>query len=443
MKREIARYLMKEFQKKGADDVVVCLTEDTSSQIKFSNNLISATQDWRADDLSVFASIKKKLVTTSIKDFSKKAADDTIKDLIKFAKSVEPSKEYEGIADGPFKYNSIQDGYDKKIKDMDGGIVDLTRKGINIALENGAKRTAGVTETHINNVFLLTSNGVEAEEKATKVYFSIRSFMDKYASAHYVSNSRMLKDLRLKEAAENSALVAKKAKNPTTCRPGLYDVVFEPLPFANLVEQMGTCSSIFYVEAGLSCLSGKLGTKIADEQVNITDDGTLKGGMNSARFDAEGVPTKVNKVVEDGIFKTYLHNTSTAKRHDTVTTANAGIITPLPYNTVLKKGNYKKEELLQGVKRGLLVTNVWYTRFQNYETGDFSTIPRDAVFLIENGKIKHPVKDLRITENLINVFKNVAAIGNDPWQIRSWDMELPVITPATLVKNVRITKSVE
>ena len=67
----------------------------------------------------------------------------------------------------------------------------------------------------------------------------------------------------------------------------------------------------------------------------------------------------------------------------------------------LDAGDVSKDELFEDVKKGLYLTNTWYTRFQNYAKGDFSTIPRDGIFLIEKGKIKQSLKDLRISDNAL------------------------------------------
>ncbi len=99
--------------------------------------------------------------------------------------------------------------------------------------------------------------------------------------------------------------------------------------------------------------------------------------------------------------------------------------------------------MIRQVKRGLIVTNVWYTRFQNYESGDFSTIPRDGMFLVENGKVTGAVKELRISDNLIRILQNVVARGSEQESVYGWEVDVPTITPPVLVKDVRLTKSVE
>ena len=177
--------------------------------------------------------------------------------------------------------------------------------------------------------------------------------------------------------------------------------------------------------------------------MTLADDGTVPNGFDSARFDEEGTPTRKNTIIEKGVLKTYLHNTSTAKRHKVKTTANAGLVTPLPFNLILQNGKFNKEEMIRQVKRGLIITNVWYTRFQNYETGDFSTIPRDGMFMVENGKVTGPVKELRINDNLIRILKSITAVGSEPEPVFGWEVEIPTITPAVLVRDVKMTKSVE
>ena len=116
---------------------------------------------------------------------------------------------------------------------------------------------------------------------------------------------------------------------------------------------------------------------------------------------------------------------------------------PKPFNLVLENGNLNKDEMISTVKKGLLVTNTWYTRFNNYEKGDFSTIPRDAIFLIEDGKIKKPVKHIRISDNLVRLLKNIEEAGKDASQVMGWENELPVFTPPVLVRKVNITRSTE
>ncbi len=442
-KAAIAEYIIRQLRKKGADDVIVSAATEEASQLKFSNSAISTTQTWHAERLNIFLAIGKRLVNTTLREISEGAADDTIRKMLKFVNAAVPNKEYMGIADGPFAYREIPETYDSRIVNLGDEAVEILSRSIDIAHRKGAKRTAGVFETSAFSSYLLTSNNVEAEDRGTKAYFSIRAFVDKYASGHHICNSRVLRNFKPDASAERAAVIAKQALNPEPGVAGTYDVIFSPLPFANILDSIGKAASIFNVESKLSCFAGKLGKKVGSENVTLIDDGTLPNGLESVKFDDEGVPTQKNVIISKGVLKTYLHNTSTARRHKTKTTANSGLVTPNPFNIILEKGNFNKEEMIRQVKRGLIVTNVWYTRFQNYENGDFSTIPRDGMFLVENGKVTGAVKELRISDNLIRILQNVVALGSEQESVYGWEVEVPTITPPVLVKDVRLTKSVE
>jgi PmbA protein len=76
-------------------------------------------------------------------------------------------------------------------------------------------------------------------------------------------------------------------------------------------------------------------------------------------------------------------------------------------------------------------------------TGDFSTIPRDAILLIENGEVKGPVRDLRISENMRTLYQRVAALSKERRQIHSWECETPTLHPYALVERVNVSKSAQ
>jgi PmbA protein len=88
------------------------------------------------------------------------------------------------------------------------------------------------------------------------------------------------------------------------------------------------------------------------------------------------------------------------------------------------------------------VTNTWYTRFQNYAAGDFSTIPRDGIFLIENGEIKQSLKDIRLSDNALRLLGNITGISKERQHVHWWgEADPPSLSPYILMKDVQITTS--
>ena len=96
-----------------------------------------------------------------------------------------------------------------------------------------------------------------------------------------------------------------------------------------------------------------------------------------------------------------LHNSSTAKKFGKDrSTGNAGIIAPRPTTIVFNKGDIPFEEMIRETQDGILVTNNWYTRYQNMRTGEYSTVPRDAAFRIKDGEIKEPLSGFRLSDSV-------------------------------------------
>ncbi|MEW5954940.1 MAG: TldD/PmbA family protein [Candidatus Micrarchaeota archaeon] len=436
---ETTAFLLKQLLEKGADDAVVHARSSSVRQIKFVNNKIAKTGVDDAATATVFIAKNGCTAVTTLKRFEKSDAAETAAKLMKFASSLQPNPSYAGIAEGPFDYAGARGFFDSKVVSLEDEAVDLVEEAVNAALGQGAERTAGVLEWAAEEEFLATSTSVEARQKGTSLYFSLRALAGD-GSGHRVAVSRTLSKLRARAAAEEASGLAVKSRNPVEAKAGNYDVVFDPLAFSCLLDAVGQAASIFSVEAGLSFFAGKQGKQVASPAFTLCDDGALAEGFNSTCFDDEGVPTRKNLLVNKGVLKGFLHNTSTAKRHGTRTTANAGLVAPQPWNLVVKPGKHSLDELLSEAENGLYVTNVWYTRFQNYVAGDFSTIPRDAAFLVKDGELSRPVKGLRVSENMVSLLKRVKAVGKERVQIKGWEVETPVLTPPALVEKVRITR---
>ena len=425
----IIYYLKKELIKKGMDDVILHFYETEGRQLKFVNNKVVKTGSELTSNISIFATKDKKIIATSLKDISQAKADELIKKIINFSKHISPNQDYNGIAQGPFKYK-VKFDYDKNIMEVDES--DLLEKGINKALEN-SKRVAGNFEVWKLKTHLLSSNDAEVKESSSNLYFSLRAFNEKDESGHMTCCSNTLRNFDIEKTAERAAEIATLAKNPIEASSGKYPVIFSHMAFAPLLNNISEAASVYNVESGFSFLQ-ELNKKYGN--FTLEDDATLKNGFSSTSFDEEGTPTQKTTIIDKGILKTYLHNTSTAKKYKTKTTANAGLISPSPFNIVF---DCKKGDIFD-VKEGIYITNIWYTRFQNYVNGDFSTIPRDGAFIVKNGEIKQSIKGLRISDNMLNILKNIQSCNKKVIQIKSWEAEIPTFTSEVLVNNVNITK---
>ena len=112
---------------------------------------------------------------------------------------------------------------------------------------------------------------------------------------------------------------------------------------------------------------------------------------------------------------------------------------PDAHNLILDPGQSSLDDLIDAAHDGLYITNNWYTRFQNYRTGDFSTIIRDGAFRIVNGKIAAPLKGLRLSDNMIRIIQSTKAMTRERHWIKWWEVNTPTLTPYALTEGVGIT----
>ena len=425
--------------KSGADEAQVEIHEGVVTQVRFAGNEVTVSNSRAGRSASIFLNHKKRLVSADVDDLS--SIPPVIEELIALAKATQPNQEYVGLAKVKAKYRKSSPSAD--LKGAADKLVDIAGKAIDAALGQGANRVAGTVQLDLGKVRLATSSGVDASASAGTIDLSMRAFSDELATGHAVSVATSLKALDPVGAGKRAgALAARCKKLPRKdVDAGKHDVVFDRLAYADFVAFAGGSTSAFDVDAGFSPFKDKLGTKVASPAFNLEDDGTRDDGLGSVPFDDEGVPTRKTQLFKNGVLEHLLHNTTTSHRHKTETTGNAGLISPDPWNLVVAPGRGDHEALWREMGRGLFVTNVWYTRFADYVAGDFSTIPRDAILVIEGGEPVAATTGLRVTDNLLGILARTETLGGDTQQIRWWEVRTPTFTPSALVRQVNITKS--
>ena len=192
-------------------------------------------------------------------------------------------------------------------------------------------------------------------------------------------------------------------------------VVLDPMVSRSMLDHIFEGVNGDSVYRGASFLAGKLGQKVAGENVTIVDDGTMPGGFGTSPFDGEGVPTRRTVVIDRGTLNSYVLNTYTAKKLGLQTTGNAarglaGNPGIGPGNFFLQPGSRTPKQMLADIDEGLYVTE--FLGFGvNMVTGDYS---RGASGMwISKGELAYPVEEITVAGNLKDVFFNISEIGND------------------------------
>lgn len=431
----VGEKIMNNLIRKGAGEVIVLPVHRDRTMIRFSNNKTTVIQNWSVLSVDFLCTFGRKRLISRIENASEDAMMRSIDRVVAEAKFVPEDKEFVPIPEGR-KYSDRSIGEKIRPEIMS----ERVREAINAAIKHGAERVAGVFTGDITYRCILSSKGTEGYDERAAFELNVRAFRGE-ASGQGLSCGNSIKLIDAEGAGEEAGSIVKMSANFTSWSEGRYKVLLGPIIAANLLERLGDAASAFIVDAGLSCLAGKIGQRVLSEKLTIVDDGSGDYGLHSRKFDDEGVETRKNMIVDRGVVKGYLHNTKTASKFKTESTGNAGWLVPMPWNLVVEEGDLSFEEALEDLKKGIYVVSNWYTRFQNYSTGEFSTICRDGVFLIEDGELKGRLKGVRISDNLMRIFSSIEAVCNERKWVRWWEVRTPVYLPAMISNDVTITKA--
>ena len=212
--------------------------------------------------------------------------------------------------------------------------------------------------------------------------------------------------------AAGRALRKLGARKVSTCR---VPVVFDPETAASLIAHVFDAVRGDTIYRSASFLTGKLGQRVAGENMTLVDDGLRPGGFGSRPFDDEGVPARVTPVITRGVLTNYLLNCYTARKLGLSTTGNASRSAASPpavgpKNFYLETGSISPQEIIRSVPSGFYVTELIGSGV-SVVTGDYS---RGAAGLwIENGELSFPVEEVTIAGNLADMINHVSMVGSD------------------------------
>ena len=270
----------------------------------------------------------------------------------------------------------------------------------------------GVAEAHISNTLGLRADRTERYSYAVLEPI-LRQGDEEQSSFAFKFGAEMVDNASLiKESVDNALMQF----NASTVDSGEYRILLRNDAAADLISAF---SSMFFaenVQKGLSLLSGKLGEPIASAAVTILDDPFEADDPRA--FDAEGVPSVLTTVVENGVLKSFLYNLKSALKDGVASTSNAGrrgaagAVTTSPSNFYLVKGEKNFDELKAALGNGLIITELSGLHAGlNPISGDFSLIAKGQ--LVENGGIVRSVDQITVAGNFLTMMQNIEAVGSD------------------------------
>jgi PmbA protein len=293
-----------------------------------------------------------------------------------------------------------------------------------LAVEDAARAVPGVTNSggasagwSLGGLVLATSDGFAGSYLGSHFGLS--------ASAIAGSGTGMERDYEgetrihrgdLRSPAEIGRRAGEKAVrrlNPSKMPTGVVAVVYDPRVATGLIGHLSGAINGAAIARKTSFLRDKLGAELFPASVRITDDPTRRRGLGSRPFDGEGIAGAPLDIVSDGVLRTWFLDTATGRELGLPTNGRAsrggGNPSPGSTNLTLLPGAETPEELIAAVGTGLYVTEL-IGHGVNMNTGDYSR--GAAGFVIENGKLGHPVSEITIAGNLLDMYRTLR-VAND------------------------------
>jgi PmbA protein len=424
----------------GVDEAIFVSASGNDQMIRFANDSLTVAKKTEESVVSVYLAKNGKRIVGGSTNTDEESLSAFVERLYKTMVNLSKEPVYAKLPGRPSKFKRAGT-FDKRLGDAEKEVSEFASEAIDAAHAAGARRSAGALEASLVSSYLLSSNGTEGHDTTSSILLNIRSFTERNASGHGLSCSSTLKGFRPAEAGRRAGEYSKRMLNSKKPEEGTYQILMSPTVAANLIALVGSFASAFSVDSGTSYLVDKMGKKVASDSFSLTDHGRTAGGLGGRVFDDEGTPTQSTKIIQGGVLKSYLHNLTTAKRFKTQSTGNAGWIEPDAWNLEVAPGDSGYSEMVKEMKRGIILTSNWYTRFTNYRTGEFSTVPRDGTFLVEKGRVTKPLSGLRMSDSLERIFSSVELLSKEREWIQWWEVDTPTLCPWVLVDGVKITRA--
>ncbi len=411
--RESVEALVEQARIAGADaaDALYVCSESQSVQVRLGELEHVDRSEGEEMGLRVFVGHRSASVASS--DFSPEAMRELVARAVAMAREA-PEDPYAGLASAELIASAPFPDIDSEDRSSDD---PQTLQNRALAAEKAALAVPGVTNSSGGSagssssaVALATSTGFSGAYRSTghsanvSVIAGEGAAMQRDSAWHGV---RHVTDLDPPEEIGRLAGERAVAKlNPSKPKAGRYPVLFDPRVAGSLIGHFVGAITGSSVARKSSFLQEKLGQQIFGVGLRIVDDPLRPRGLRSRPFDSEGLPVSLTDLIEDGILKTWIADSASARQLGIRPTGHAvrGVGGPPgagPSNLYIAPGQRSREELLAAFPEAVLVTEL-IGQGVNGVTGDYS---RGAVgFMVRAGAIAEPIAEITIASNLLDMF---------------------------------------
>jgi predicted Zn-dependent protease len=414
IEREAALRLLRHLvQESTADQTEVILLTEDSSLTRFASSAVHQHVAERNQTLILRVVLGKKIAVVTTNIFQPSSIQKLLQKANSLAKVQHPNDEFISLP-GPKSIPEVDTFSEniglltphRKVKMIKNLLKQVKEKGCKAS---GAFSNGGVELAVINSL------GVETYQKFSDLFLHL--IVENEKSSGYASFVARNPDQLDVDSLAQEAIKKTSREEPIQIEPGEYEVILEPYAVSELLSFLGYLGfHALAVQEGRSFFSNRFGEKMVDEKVTIYDDGLDPEGLQ-VPFDFEGIPKKKVTFFDRGVAKEVTYDSFTGGREGKESTGH-GLIAPntagpIPINLFMKGGESSLEEMIRSVRKGIYVTRFHYTNVVEPMKAVITGMTRDGTFLIEEGEVKRPIKNLRFTESILKVLSQLTAISKD------------------------------
>lgn len=432
---KLAEELISRAKKKGAQ-AQISINSGSRFSVDVRDGEVEQLIEAGSTSLSLKIIVDNKTATANSSDLNKATLENMIDNTVQRAQFSSPD-EFSGLPEFEKIIVNSEDLklYDEKVEKLSPEYrIDLAKKLESLCLaDKRIKRSTGSGfSSYAGETIIVNSNGFSGSYQSSSCGYGVglqagesdNLYEDGwYESSHFASDLPSAEETAQKAIDSVVRMIgAKKVKTQNV------PIVFDPQMTSSLLSFLISCLYGNSIVMKTSFLSGKINEKIAADTINIIDNGLIPGAPGSRPFDGEGVPVRKTPIIENGILKSYLLDSYSARKLNMKSTGHASGAT----NFRMASGKYSQEEIIKSVDKGLfLIGTIGQGTVPT--TGDIS---KGAYGIwIENGKLTYPVSEVTFSGNLAEMLKNITMIGNDP------DLKHSVSGPTILVSEMTISGS--
>ena len=398
-----------------SDPAEVVLFAEVQSLTRFANNYIHQNVAERNGTLIMRLLRGKRIGLATTNRLDTEGLDRLVERARANAEVSSEDPDYPGLPE-PAGY-PVVDGFDQETADYSPQ--DRAKAVGELCRQTSEKRLngSGLFSTGTSEIVVANTRGVFAYHAGTNADFQI-SVAAEDSSGREQGSGWQVSNIPVESLGQMAIKTAQDGKNPRSIDSGEYAVVLTSYATEDLLNMLNYYGmGARAVLEARSWMCDRLGEKVMSNLVDIWDDGVDSAGVPTP-FDFEGVPKRRLSIVEKGVVKSPVFDRITAKKMGEETTGHALPPTmrsfgPIATNLFMASGTSGTEEMIKSTGRGLYVNRFWYTRLVHPRDCVITGTTRDGVFLIKNGELSYPVKDLRFIQSYVEALTNVESVSNE------------------------------